>query len=156
MNSLFWNINGNGRVTARWVVPGIAVAYYAASFVLPTFKALQVELGAEAFSIGWNSLISFESNERDYWILSFAWLANPAIWIAIIAAGFGRWRMATLAAGCGVVLCWTAMLRFSEILATYPGFWAWSGSASVLLVGSLLMWRQTRMRSFNLDARFMA
>jgi hypothetical protein len=34
----------------------------------------------------------WEPTEVLFWVLPAAWLANPAIWVFLIAAGFGQWQ----------------------------------------------------------------
>lgn len=135
-------------MAARLVVAGTGMAFYLAALVLPTYSPFNphfsdtVYSGAHAFRAGWRAIMAFEPKEVDFWLLSAAWLANPVLWISFVAAGCGRWRIASVFSSCGLVLSLTVLLRFSSMVVGYPGFWAWSGSASILLIGSSILWRR--------------
>jgi hypothetical protein len=143
-----------------WVVAVIGAALYAAALDLPTYCPFNPQFsdttypGADAFRVGWVALTAWEPGEVDFWLLSSAWLGNPAIWAAVIAAGCGRWRVAGVGAGCGLVLCLSVLPRFGGMVAGHPGFWAWSGSAAFLLVASVLaMYSGSRLRKTSACGR---
>jgi hypothetical protein len=129
---------------AREFVAGTAAVLYALALIMPTYHVFNPRIsnatnpGIDAFRIGWRALTAGEWGEPDLWLLSAAWLANPAIWVAEVAVACGWWRVAGLGAGCGLLLCLTVLLRFGEMVTGHPGFWAWSGSAAFLLVASVL------------------
>ncbi|HEY1376298.1 MAG TPA: hypothetical protein VGF55_05865 [Gemmataceae bacterium] len=88
--------------------------------------------------MGWRAVTSWMPAEPEWWVLVAAWFANPAIWVAILAAGCGRWRMAQVAAGCGLALSLPVLTRYGGMVGGYPGYWAWVGSAVIVAVASEL------------------
>jgi hypothetical protein len=132
---------------------------YAVALALPTYHVFNPRFsnttyaGADAFRVGWRSLTAYEWREADFWLLSAAWLANPAIWVAIFAVGCGWWRAAGVSAGGGLLLCLSVLPRFNGMVAEHPGFWAWSASAAFLLVASVLCARSGLRRTQQGKAR---
>ena len=132
------------ELSSRSWVPASGASLYAVCLALPTYSPFNSEFsdtvysGADAFRCGWRMLIAWEPAEPDWWVLSAAWLANPVTCFAVVMAAAGRWRVAAIAAGCGMVLCLVVLPRFGGMVIAHPGFWAWSGSAVLILVGSSL------------------
>lgn len=130
-------------VRVRWLVVGGGSVLYAAALAMPTYRSIvnssdpPIYPGLAAFLIGLRFLIRWEPTDAWFWVLSAAWLANPAIWISLIAAACGRWRTAGIAAGCGLALCLQVLPWFGAIVAGYPGYWTWCGTAALVVGASL-------------------
>src|SRR5688500_1958070 len=92
------------------VVFAVGAVLYVAALVLPAVGPLDPRFsdatycGADAFRVGWRALLLWEPAELDWWVLSAAWLANPAVWVALVAAGCGCRRTAIVAAGAALIL----------------------------------------------------
>jgi hypothetical protein len=69
-------------------------------------------------------------------VLAVAWLANPAVWLAVGCAAAGRWRAGGVAAGCGLLLALLPLPWYRSDVAGLPGYWVWAGSAALLLAAS--------------------
>jgi hypothetical protein len=114
-------------VSVRWVIAGVAAVFYVASLVLPCANPFNspsgtTYSGVEAFRVGWRAVTVWEPSDADWFVLSAAWLANPAIWVAVAAAHLDRWRIAAMAAGCALLLCASVLFQFGELVAGQPGF----------------------------------
>ena len=135
----------------RWLVAVCAAGLYALSMLLPTAAPFNPESnnttypGYVAFR-AWKVVLDWSPGELDCWLLGTAWLANPAIWLAVVLVATGRWRTAMVAAGCGFVLGLVVLPRFYPIVSGFPGYWAWIGSAALLLVASLYSHLASRER----------
>jgi hypothetical protein len=120
----------------RVLIPLAAIILYMVSLVLPTFGPSSA--GVDAFQVGWEALTAWERVEADRWLLSAAWLANPAIWVSVVATLLGRPLLGAVAAGCALMLSLPVLVRVPEIVAVYPGYSAWCGSAVLLMTGCAL------------------
>jgi len=78
----------------------------------------------------------------DWWLLVAAWLANPAIWIALIFFVDECWRMARVTAGCGLALGLAVLPRYYLVVGFLPGYWFWLGSAALILTASSIVSRK--------------
>ena len=127
----------NRRWRGSIAVTGAAL--YLASLMLPAAGSIirrssAVGTGLDAFLGGFAVLVRWEPMEIDWWVFAAAWLVNPAIWIAVIAAGCGCWRTGAIAASYGLALWLLALSRFSAMVIDHPGYWTWGGSAAFLFV----------------------
>ena len=117
---------------------------HVASFVLPTAAPFNPEFsdttytGYVAFGT-WKVLLDWQPWDIDWWVLGGCWFANPAVWLAIAFILVGWWRAGAIAAGCGLLLGLVVLPRYHPIIAGLPGYWAWVGSAVVLLTPSVYM-----------------
>ena len=128
----------------RWLIAGTGAALYAVSFALPVMgpilrSAPAPYSGAEAFQWGWECLKEWDPAETRWWVGTAAWLANPAIWIAVIVAGLGRWRIGALAGFYGLALCLVPLSSLSDMVVGYPAYWTWIASAAFLFVACAAM-----------------
>ena len=95
--------------------------------------------GIEAFLFGLATLVALEFDKFEWWMLSAAWLANPAICIAVIAIGFGRWRVGAFAASYGLAFWLAVLFCFGDVVAEHPAYWTWGASAVFLLVSAIVV-----------------
>ena len=131
--------------SSRWVLVG-AVALYAFSFLLPVIKGdawLPGQKGDwpggfQAFGECLSVMLDWKVDRGGWWIITLAWLVNPAIWLSMLATVLGARRWARILALCG--LCMALPILFKETpehgVAWHPGFWVWWGSALLLFIGS--------------------
>jgi hypothetical protein len=137
----------------------LAVVLYAISFFLPAIKLNlrtqpgfpePIRPGHVAFLQGLFGLIVVTPAE-------FVWIANPAFWVAIGTAIFGRWRIAGVFAVAALALALTALLIYdpnapppprktndmqlgappTHVLAIGSGYYCWVSSFLCLALGSL-------------------
>lgn len=59
--------------------------------------------------------------EREWWIVSGAWLANPLMWTAGFAIYTERRRLAVYTSCAAVVLCLAVLIELGNILVGHPG-----------------------------------
>jgi hypothetical protein len=85
-------------------------------------------------------LLERKPGDLNWWVLGLAWLVNPAIWAAITLTVAGRRRAAGAAAGCGMVLALVTLPWYFSGVAGLPGYWAWVGSAGVVLAAAVGPW----------------
>jgi hypothetical protein len=128
----------------RWWVFGIGAALYAASFALPTYEvsicsATRVVCGVHVFLGAPLALADSQPAEVRFWQIALGLLANPAIWMSLLAVALGRWPAAALCAACGLALASPILLTYFDGLLRYPGYWVWAGSAGFLLVACLFV-----------------
>lgn len=132
---------------SRWAVACCAAAVYGAALLLPTAAPFNAAYstttypGYDAFRL-WKVLFLWEPGSIDWWVLSLGWLANPAIWIAIALTAAGRPRPAGVAAGCGLVLGLAPLPWYFPMVAGLPGYWAWVGSAGLVLAAGVAQWHR--------------
>jgi hypothetical protein len=129
----------------RFMIAGIGAALYSASLALPTARTFgsNTEFGFDAFLICWEAMMEWKPDNFEWWSVVLAWLANPAIWIAVVAAAWGRWHISTLTASYALALCLLVLALFGDIVAGYPGFWVWAGSAAFLAASGIgMIWRR--------------
>jgi hypothetical protein len=133
------------RVLYRSMVVTCGGVLYLLALLLPTAEVTVFDksvpnkfAGYEAFELGWKALTAWDKWNADRAILAAAWLANPAIWAALVcvARGWRRWTM--LAASLGLALALIALPRWYSKVASQPGYWVWLGSAVVPLIASML------------------
>lgn len=125
----------------RWHLMAAAgsAVLYAAALLLPTAAPFNPEFsdttypGYVAFETCWRILLAWESWEFEWWLLSGAWFANPAIWLATTFVALRRWRDGAIAGGCGLLLSLMVLPMYGAIIVGLPGFWAWIGSSGFLL-----------------------
>lgn len=123
-----------GRIGHPWTIAMCAALLYAVSMFLQVFRFMDEPIrGYDAFRIGLDALLSMKIRDID---VSLAWLANPAIWLAILFAARGHWRAGRFAAGCGLALGLVMLIRYHELILHGPGYWAWIGSALFLLAAN--------------------
>jgi hypothetical protein len=137
----------------------LAVVLYAISFFLPAIKLNisrqpgfpePIRPGHVAFVQGLFGLIVPTPAE-------FVWIANPAFWVAIGTAIFGRWRIAGVFAVAAIALALTALLIYdpnapppprktnhmqlgappSHVLAIGSGYYCWVSSFVCLALAAL-------------------
>jgi hypothetical protein len=128
----------------RWWVFGIGAALYAASFALPTYEhsicsATAVVPGVCVFLGALLALADSQPADIRFWLIASGLLANPAIWMSLLAVALGRWPAAALCAACGLALASPILLTDFDGLMRYPGYWVWSGSAAFLLAACALV-----------------
>ena len=141
----------------RYGIAGVAAAIYAVSLALPTAAPFNPQFstttynGLDALQTSGQSLMAGEFAERDWWVMSAVFLANPAIWVAIIAAWRGYWWIGTAAAGSAVNLALLVLPHYGGIVMSLPGYWTWLGSAAFLLVACVWKarreWLQKRVKA---------
>jgi hypothetical protein len=68
-----------------------------------------------------------------------AWLANPAIWTAVVALALGRRQLAVAAAGVGSVLAMSVLPMWWRYLLDFPAYWLWWASAIAALLTALFV-----------------
>jgi len=130
-------------VTSRWIFAGAAALLYGVSLSLPTFSPFNPQssnatyAGEFAVRMGWRSIVAWEPGDLDWWITSVAWLANPAIWVGMIALVLGRRDIGAAAGACGLCLSLLVLTRFAAIAGPHPGYWIWVTSAAFVLAGSI-------------------
>jgi hypothetical protein len=119
----------------RFLMAGTAALLYGLSLGLPAISVLRgtTSAGESAFELGWSAWTKWTPAELDWWIIAAAWLANPAIWIGILAVLLGRWRLGALAGACGLAFCLLPLTRFAQVVGVHVGYWAWVSSAAVVL-----------------------
>jgi hypothetical protein len=124
---------------------------YVAALFLPTVAPFNPAFstttypGYVAFRM-WKVLVEWVPEDIHWWVISLAWLANPAIWIAIVLTAAGFRRGAGAFAGCGLVLGFVPLPCGYSALGELPGYWAWVGSAGLLMAASLGPWRRLLTR----------
>ena len=128
----------------RFVSVGIGMAIYTAALLLPAFEievlsTPQVFPGWEALWIGaqlfWGIL-----QERSFdpsMMLLVYWLANPALFIAWVSLGAGRYRVSAVLSTVGLLLTWVMFCQGFENVGFQPGFWCWSLSMMWIALISL-------------------
>ena len=135
----------------RYLVAVSTAGLYAASMLLPAVAPFNPEFsnttypGYVAFR-AWKVVLDWAPGELEWWLLGAAWLANPAIWLAVVLVATGRWRAAMVAAGCGFALGLVVLPRFYPIVSGLPGYWAWIGSAGLLFAAGLFCHLASRER----------
>jgi len=101
--------------------------------------------GADAFGVGFRATFLFEEEWPLYRIeLAVAWMANPAIWLAIGSVALGFRRIAMVAAGIGCALCLSVLPRWGGELVQYPAYWCWWGSSVTALLVALFLFPRPR------------
>ncbi len=131
----------------RFGIVGMAAAAYAVSFFLPTYRGIRFGnpptpyTGADAFAGAFLAIGEWAVLAPDYWVFVAAWLANPLFWAGLVLGVLGRWRGAAIFSGVALVFALPVMVRLGNHLAPYPGWYVWSGSAALLLAGSIVGWR---------------
>ena len=128
----------------RVIAVGVPAILYGMSMILPvggsnTFPTF-TEPGYVAFEAGMEAIDRHDLGwHRKRVELIAAWLANPAIWIALVCLAYGRRRAALLAAGAGSVLAMSVLPTWLRFLIDYPGYWFWWGSAVAAVLTALFV-----------------
>ena len=106
--------------------------------------------GYTVFRLGWVLITKWEKDDPFVGmqlVVVTAWMANPAIWLAIGAVSCRRWWWTRLFAGVGLALALAPLVlpQFADALAGQPGYWMWAASAALLFA---IGWhaRTARMR----------
>jgi hypothetical protein len=137
--------SGNRDKWFRLAVAASAGAMYVAALFLPAVAPFNPSFsnatvpGYTAFR-AWVVFIEWEPGRLDWWVLGLAWLANPAIWAAIVLIAVGCRRAAGVAAACGVTLGLVPLPWGYSSIGGLPGYWMWIGSAGLVLAASLAPW----------------
>jgi hypothetical protein len=129
----------------RVIAVSVPLGLYLVSLILPATGSFVVGSdtrysGFEAFEVGFRATFLLEQGwpiERIE--MAAAWLANPAIWLAIASLALAQRRIVTIAAGVGCVLCLSVLPRWGEELVRYPAYWCWWGSSVAALVSGLFL-----------------
>jgi hypothetical protein len=118
----------------------VALAYMG-SFFLPAYGDFESSgSGWEAFQLSWYVMCKPSAGSLMWWAFVAAWLVNPTIWAACVAALLGWPRATRLLAIAGLVLALPVLALCHIFLALYPAYWLWAGSAGLLLVGTRHGW----------------
>jgi hypothetical protein len=94
--------------------------------------------GHKALRLGAVLLTRWEANDPFFGLKLLAvtgWMANPAVWIAFATCALRRWWWTRLFAGIGMALALSPLPfpKGADALAGQPGYWAWAGSAMILV-----------------------
>ena len=104
----------------------VAVGCYVAAFFFPALDSRSFDVsGSMAFYAGWA-------------VVPLAWLANPAIVIALMLERSGRPGAAGTLAAIGVVLALTTLGLPWNGSSPGPGFWMWTIAPGLLTLGCTL------------------
>ena len=130
------------RRSLSCVVSCVATTLYVASLLLPTATFYKPQYGQVfyegwfALQVGLSAIIGFKPSEYDSWLLAAAGIANPLIWVAIVAGFVGRLRTCRFVALLAGIFCLSVLWEVSPMVIGHPGYWCWLGSALILLLGS--------------------
>jgi hypothetical protein len=129
----------------RLIAVTIPVALYVAAPWMPnaaftTFR-FHTPFSVDYDSVFWAIQYFFRYGRRDLDTVCYAsaWMANPALWCAILFIAVGWRRMAMICAG---VACLLALGLFvnSGWVSLFPAYWFWSASmTSALLCAGFLL-----------------
>lgn len=135
------------------VLISLAGALYVASLLLPTVDAVWGSSGASpgyvAFAEGWGCIFTRDPWEFGRVVMVIAWLANPAVWLALAAIAAGRWRMASIFSLFAVGAMMQVGVFFWDALIWKPGFWVWLAGGALLAAASSV----TTIRERRLEAQ---
>lgn len=108
-------------------VPGLlAVACYAVAFLFPAVASHGSSIGGHiAFFVGWC-------------VVPLAWLANPAVVVALMLEARGHAAAAAMLATIGLALALTTLGMRWNGSSPGPGFWLWAAAPGLLALGCAL------------------
>lgn len=137
---------------ARLIAVAVPTGLYLASLFLPVVGSLSSKStmtfpGYDAFVIGFRALTLAEWDwDLVRFGLAVAWMANPALWAALVCVLISRPRPAIISAGiaCGLSAC--VLPSWWEEVSQYPGYWAWWGSSVAALLAALFLLPRPRPR----------
>lgn len=126
----------------KWLVIWCSLCLYGVSLVLPAVVIFPKNsdtpyLGFEAFQAGSHCLVDWAPGDRDWWLLTVSWLANPTLWVALVCIALGRWRTGAALGGCALLMALIALTLFGPAVSRMPGYWVWAGSMAVVMVSPL-------------------
>ena len=136
------------RYSRRLIAVGVPTGVYLLALVLPAVQPMKgigwlgSSSGHDAFVVGYR--VWFDLEDEDWnlerILIAASWLANFAIWAAILLLAFGRRRLAFTAGVTGCLLTLCALPYYWQMIIDQPGYWCWWGSAIAAILGSLLLY----------------
>ena len=134
--------------TRRVIATGLPLGLYVASLLLPATGPIwsgdtTTHNGWEAFEVGYGAIIDLEEWFPGRVLLIAGWLANPAIWTAIVCLALGWRRMAAVTASVGCLLTLCVLPDWWQLVVDHPAYWFWWGSSVAALLCALFLLPRT-------------